>query len=390
MDAQQLLEIIKRGEDSNNQFKEIFNSSDSLAAELGAFSNSKGGNLFVGIADDGSIKGLTKEAVGKLNQMISNVCSQKIDPSISVTTENIILNENIVVVISVPAGKNKFYISNGSDIWVKVGADKRKAKREEMRRLLQESSQIYADEQIVENTQINDLDLYLVREFIEKRMEEKLEDITEPIERILNSMKVMGNSKCTLAGLLLFGKKSTFELSQYGIGAVCWFGNDLSGVKYRDSMDIYGNISVLFSEGIAFIKRQLKRVQGEQGFNSLGILEIPEIALEEVLVNAIVHRNYFISSNIRILIFDNRVEIISPGVLPNTLNVEAIQMGVHIARNPVLLSHTKDIPGIPYRGMGTGISRINKSCFKQGIKVEFLNQIEQNYFKVVFCRKDIH
>ena len=303
MDTQQLLEIIKRGEDSNNQFKEIFNSADSLAAEIGAFSNSQGGSIFVGVSDDGSIKGLTKEEVGKLNQMISNVCSQKIEPSISVITENIMLNEKIIVVIGVPVGKNKFYISNGSDIWVKVGADKRKAKREEMKRLLQESAQIYADEQIVDNTEINDLDLYLVREFIEKRMEEKLENIIAPIERILNSMKVMSSSKCTLAGLLLFGRKQTFELAQYGIGAVSWVGNDLSGIKYRDSMDIFGNVAVLFSEGIAFIKRQLKRVQGDQGFNSIGILEIPEIALEETLVNAIVHRNYFINSNIRILVF---------------------------------------------------------------------------------------
>ena len=87
-------------------------------------------------------------------EKIQVINSQKIEPSISITTENIMMNENIIVVINVPVGKNKVYISNGSDIWVKVGADKRKAKREEMKRLLQESAQIFADEQIVDNTRI--------------------------------------------------------------------------------------------------------------------------------------------------------------------------------------------------------------------------------------------
>ena len=197
----------------------------------------------------------------------------------------------------------------------------------------------------------------------------------------------MVGGKCTLGGLLLFGKKSSLTLKQHGIGAVSWFGNELSGTDYRDSDDLTGNVSKLFIEGIAFIKRQLRRIQNGQGFNSLGILEIPEIALEEALVNALVHRNYFVNSNIRLMVFDNRVEIISPGVLPNTLTVEAIKTGVHIVRNPILLSHIKDIPGIPYRGMGTGVARIIKSCGQAGLKVEFQNQIEQEQFKVILWRK---
>lgn len=200
-------------------------------------------------------------------------------------------------------------------------------------------------------------------------------------------MKILSGEKCTLAGLLLFGKRKSLALLPYGIGGVSWYGNDLSGTNYRDSEDIQGNVAKLFTDGLSFLKRQLRKAQNGQNFNSLGVLEIPETALEEALVNAIVHRNYFINGNIRLLVFDNRVEIVSPGVLPNTLSVEAIKTGVHVVRNPILLSHIKDIPSIPYRGMGTGVARIVRSCKEAGIGVEFLNELEQEQFKVVFWRK---
>jgi predicted HTH transcriptional regulator len=389
MNVQELLDQIKTGEDSKTQFKEAFTSPDALAAEITAFANSLGGKILVGVTDQGLIEGLSGEEVTGLNQMISNVCFHKIDPNISVTTENVACENGVVVVINVPMGPNKFYLANGKDVWVKVGADKRRAKREEMQRLLQESGKLYADEQVIENSGLKDLDLLLINEFIEKRLEEKADDVEPSLESILGSMKVLAGGKCTLAGLLLFTKKKHLALSHYGIGAVSWYGNDLSGTDYRDSEDIQGNVVKLFADGMGFLKRQLRKLQNGQGFNSLGILEIPDIALEEALVNAIVHRNYFIHSNIRLQVFDNRVEIISPGVLPNTLSVESIKTGVHVVRNPILLSHIKDIPGIPYRGMGTGVSRIIKSCKGAGVPVEFHNDPETEQFTVIFGRKEI-
>jgi ATP-dependent DNA helicase RecG len=245
---------------------------------------------------------------------------------------------------------------------------------------------LYADEQVVENSGLKDLDLLLINEFVEKRLGDKGEEADPPLEKILNNMKILAGEKCTLAGLLLFTKKKSLLLSHFGIAAVSWYGNELGGIDYRDSEDIQGNVAKLFVDGIGFLKRQLHKLQKGQGFNSLGILEIPEVALEEALVNAIVHRDYFISSNVRLLVFDNRVEIISPGVLPNTLSVETTKTGVHIVRNPILLSHIKDIPGIPYRGMGTGISRIIKSCKEAGVNVDFSNDTEAGQFKVVFWR----
>ncbi|MBS3976485.1 MAG: putative DNA binding domain-containing protein [Syntrophomonadaceae bacterium] len=388
MNLEELINILQLGEDSKIQFKETFNSPDALAAEIGAFANSLGGRIIVGVSDSGDIKGLAKDEIKRLNQMISNVCSQKINPPISVTTENIKYENKIVIVINIPLGQHKFYTSNGSDIWVKVGADKRKAKREEIKRLLQESAFLFADEQIIEGTSVKDLDMDLVEEFLENKMGGKHDKIKMQPERILHNMKLMSGNFCTIAGLVLFGRKSYFRISQFYIAAVSWYGNDVAGVKYRESEDIRGNIVRLYEDGMAFIKRQLKKLQNGQNFNSLGILEIPEIAIQEALVNAIIHRNYFISSNIRIFVFDNRVEIISPGALPNTLDIESIKAGVRVARNPVILSHIKLMPEIPYRELGSGIPRIIDSCADAGIKVDFLNQKDgTGQFKVVFWRQ---
>lgn len=387
MDALDLVEIVKKGEDSHLQFKERIDSVNALAAEICAFSNSDGGKLLVGVSDHGDIIGLTGEQVGILNQLISNACSQKINPPVSVTTENIPYADKIVVVINVPMGRNKYYTANGTDVWVKMGADKRRAGREEIQRLLQESGNLCADEMIVEFSGLADIDLNLFSNFYERRFNESLDALNIPLDKLLTNMKLLMDGKCTLAGLLLFAKKPQEKKPSFIIKAISFAGNDLSGEQYRDSRDITGNIAVLFPAAMSFLKNQLRMLQGEQGFNTTGILEIPEVALEESVINALLHRNYYIASNIRVFIFDDRVEIISPGSLPNTLTVESIKKGIHIERNPIMASIIKDIPGIPYRGAGTGILRILRKCAETNVQVEFVNDKNAEQFKVIFYRK---
>src|SRR6056297_2084651 len=169
LSPEQIKEIISTGESSRVQFKKQFNSVNALASEICAFANSKGGTIIVGVNDTGDICGLTPLKISQLNQMISNCCSQKIYPTISVETENIKIEEKIIVVIQVPLGPNKFYMANGRDVWVKVGADKRRAGKEEMRRLLQESFNIFADEQPIQGTDTSDLDPWLLKSFLEKK-----------------------------------------------------------------------------------------------------------------------------------------------------------------------------------------------------------------------------
>ena len=392
MDIIDLMELIELGEDSKLQFKSNFSSIASLAAEITAFLNSDGGQILIGISDEGDIEGLSWEDVNRLNQWVSSTCTNKIEPApMNVKTENVKVEgekDSIVMVVRVPPGSNKFYMANGTDAWVKVGADKRKANREELRRLLQESANLYADEMPVPGTGLEDMDLSLFKDFYKRRTEEDFEQSEIEFEDLLRSLKLYFHGKLTLAGLLVFGKEPYVKRPEFIIKAISFVGNTPDGFEYRDSRDIKGNIIKLYQEGKSFLTSNLRHQQKGQGFNTTGILEIPVIALEEALTNALLHRNYFLASNIRLFIFDNRVEIISPGTLPNTVEVENIKYGMHVERNPLLMSIVRDLKEIPYRGVGTGVRNILKACKEEGTEVEFIDDDKTQEFKVVFFRSE--
>lgn len=379
-----LLAIIKRGEDSKTQFKLCFDSIDALAAEISALANSEGGIIIVGVSDTGELMGV--QDLRKLNQFISNACSQKIEPPISVITENLTYSNKLVVMISVPRGTNKPYAVNKSDFWIKVGADKRRASREELRRLMQASGGLYADEMVIPGTGTEDVDMYSFRRFYEEQYGMTIEEIGLPIDRIMSNLKLMEGDCLTLAGLLLFAKQPELCKPQYLVKAVAFAGNDIGGNKYLDSEDIGSTLPVVFKEGMAFLKRNLRKKQKGQSFNFPGILEIPEIALEEAFVNALIHRDYFVNSGVRLFVFDNRVEIISPGRLPNTVTTENIRHGIQMVRNPILLSFVSKLK-IPYRGIGSGVIRMINECRNTGIPdPELVEDKEAELFKVVFIR----
>ena len=380
----ELRKIISRGEDSKTQFKRQFDSIDALAAEFAAMLNSEGGLLIVGVSDSGEICGVTD--IRQLNQWISNACSQKVEPPVSVITENLIIDDKLVVVIRVPLGTDKPYAVNKTAFWVKVGADKRRATREELRRLMQASGTVYADEMPLPHTSLDEFDLLRFRDFYKQQYDQEIDQLNAFTERSLSNLKLLKSQHLTLAGLLLFGKEPQQVRPQLMVKAVAFIGNRLEGTEYLDSEDIGSTLAEQFKGTMGFLKRNLRKRQNGQNFNFPGILEIPEIALEEAIVNALAHRDYLISSSIRVFIFDNRVEIISPGKLPNTATVESIRAGIQIVRNPVLISFVPKI-GIPYRGLGSGVPRMIEECRKANLpEPKFIEDKLAETFTVVFDR----
>lgn len=384
MTISELHGIISRGEDSKTQFKRQFDSIDALATEIAAMFNSEGGLLIVGVSDSGEICGVAD--IRQLNQWISNACSQKIEPPVSVMTENLRDGDKLVVVISIPLGTDKPYAVNKTAFWVKVGADKRRATREELRRLMQASGTLYSDEMLLAHTSVDKFDLLRFRDFYKQQYDQEIDQLNTSTERILSNLKLLKSPHLTLAGLLLFGKEPQQIRPQLMVKAVAFIGNRLEGTEYLDSEDIESTLAEQFKGTMGFLKRNLRKRQNGQNFNFPGILEIPEIALEEAIVNALAHRDYLISSSIRVFIFDNRVEIISPGKLPNTATVESIRAGIQIVRNPVLISFIPKI-GIPYRGLGSGVPRMIEECRKANLpEPKFIEDKLAETFTVVFDR----
>lgn len=383
MSLSSLQSQIALGEDSKRQFKRDMTNADALAAEMAAFSNSEGGVIYLGVEDNGSLTGLSLEDVARLNQLISNAASQHIRSPITVQTENIALdNGRLVIVLTIPKGLDKPYFDRNGVIWLKTGADKRRVhSKEELRRLFQSTDLVHADE-VPTTARLSALDPYSLAEFLQKTYSLELPEKEANLLRLLQNMNLASDDGfLNLAGVLLFSKHPDWIKPAFIVKAVSFPSTALHDSQYNDSEDISGRLREQFEQSLAFIMRNLHKRQGDQDFNSLGEPEIPRIVFEELLVNALIHRDYFISAPIRVLVFTDRIEMISPGHLPNHLTVEKVKAGNSNLRNPILASFVaKNI--LPYRGLGSGILR----ALAAWPQIDFEDQREANLFKVVVWR----
>jgi ATP-dependent DNA helicase RecG len=382
METIELLEIVARGEDSGHQFKEDATNAMSLASEIVAFANSGGGQIFIGVADDGSIRSHGTTDIQRLNQLLANAASNCVRPPINPLTENVPVGTGIVVVVTIPDGLSKPYMDNAGAIWVKSGADKRRVtSREEMQRMFQSAQLVHGDDIPVSGTSIADIELDYFRRYFKLRFEQELEEQTLSLAQVLSNMRVLSNDSLTVAGVLLFAKDTQALLPVFHVKGISYPGNDIHASTYLDSANIYGRIEAQFEESMGFVLRNLRREQRDQGVNALGGVEIPRIVLEELIANALIHRDYFVSAPVRIFIFDDRIEIISPGHLPNNLTVANIRSGNSNIRNPILTSYATRI--LPYRGLGTGILR----ALKEYSAIEFQDERDGNQFRVMIRRR---
>lgn len=382
MDSNELKGIIMRGEDSRHQFKEDIRNVDSLAAEIVAFSNSRGGCIFIGVSNKGELIGLTTKDVDRINQLISNCASQHVRSPVTIQTENILVGSGrVVIVLTVPEGIDKPYFDNQGVIWLKSGADKRRIhSKEELRRIFQEMDFIHADE-IPTQAGIEAINAMQLKNFLSNIYHEVLPDSNEEKLSFLENMNLSSNNKLNLAGLLLFGDKPQLYKPEYIVKAATFAGTDI-GNSYLDSEDFEGSLSVIFQGALSFIMRNMRKIQKQRGVNTIGEPEIPQIVFEELLVNALIHRDYFVNAPIRLFIFEDRIEIINPGTLPNHLTIEKIRAGNSIQRNPILASFAaKGL--LPYRGLGTGVRR----ALQDWPKIKFIDDRDGYLFTSLVVRE---
>lgn len=249
--------------------------------------------------------------------------------------------------------------------------------------LFQAGGNFSADEMEVHETSMEDIDQRIFSDYFKKEFKMSYEERGLTFEQALKAKRVVRNNRLTLAGLLFFGREPQAIKPAYTIKAVSFFGNDLAGNTYRSKPpDLTGTIPELFKKGMDFLKSHLRYIQSGESFNSQGKLEISEVALEELLQNALVHRDYFKNSPIRLFIFENRIELISPGKLPNSLTVEDIKFGNPAIRNNQIVAFS--IHTLPVSGLGSGIKR----ALKEEPRTELINDIEGEQFKVIIPRPE--
>lgn len=380
LDSTQLLHLVQGGETSLVQFKEDMTNPLSAAQELVAFANTEGGHILVGIDDKtGAVKGLSYADIQRISNLLVNAASEGVKPALTIKTESVAVNGTRVLVVTVPNGTHKPYKDKDGLIFVKNGPDKRKVtSNEELARLLQAVGTLYAEETLLPYSIAEELDIREFREFYEHKYQTTLDEAALP--RILSNLRLAEQGQLNIAGALLFAKHPAKVLPAFFVSAIWFAGTELTGEQYLGNEHIRGTLSQMFQRGLDFMKRALHRPQNGKDFNSLGDLEIPEVVLKELLVNALVHRDYFIQDSIKIFVFDDRIEIKSPGKLPNNLTEAQVRAGIRRSRNAILASLAPDL--LPYQGIGSGILR----ALRAWPHIEFYNDRVGEQFSVVIAR----
>jgi ATP-dependent DNA helicase RecG len=205
-------------------------------------------------------------------------------------------------------------------------------------------------------------------------------------EKILRNLRfIRPDGSLTVAAMLLFGKYTQRWMPMMTAKCICFAGNSVGSKVFRDKVndaDMEGNLLHQYDTIMDFFTRNLHNVQVGEEFNSMGKLEIPYTSLVEFTVNSLVHRSLNMKAPVRIFIFDNRVEIHSPGALPNGLTIDDIKAGTSMPRNMFLFNNA--IYLLPYTGVGSGITR----ALDEDINVTFMNNDKAQEFVITVWREE--
>ena len=404
-----ILKQINAGEVSGVQFKERILDKYDIACELVAFSNSHGGKLVVGIKDKtGETNALSYSEVQETTNLLSDIASENVVPSILIKIDTVEVEDGNLVVATVKEGLNKPYHDNKGIVWVKNGADKRKVfDNAELAEMMTDCGSFAPDEAGVRDATVNDLDATTIKQFLGNRFDRVLENkgltgdafneasldmICSAIakghdcEKILRNLRfIRPDGSLTVAAMLLFGKYTQRWLPMMTAKCICFAGNSVGSKVFRDKVndaDMEGNLLHQYDTIMDFFTRNLHNVQVGDEFNSMGKLEIPYTSLVEFTVNSLVHRSLNMKAPVRIFIFDNRVEIHSPGALPNGLTIDDIKAGTSMPRNMFLFNNA--IYLLPYTGVGSGITR----ALDEDVNVTFMNNDKAQEFVITVWREE--
>jgi ATP-dependent DNA helicase RecG len=397
MNKTELLELIANGENSRVEFKRDDIHPVSLASEMAALLNLEGGVILLGVEDDGRIAGLTRSRA-QAEEWVMNIARQNLQPGIIPVWSSIAMDDiNVVGIVELPADSpGKPYKARRGSAWVtyiRVGSTSREATREEEARLYQAARLVWYEIKPVPNTDIHSLDMNRLENYfgyILKRTVPNRRDLEAWRQLLLNCDLLVqaGEHTCaSVAGLLLFGEDPNRRLPQAGVTAVAFPGiekeyNTIDEERIRGPL-----VSVVSARGRAVDKGVIDRAVDFVGRNmgSIAWLEggrrrrkkaYPLDAIREAIVNAVAHRDYAREgTDIEVSLYRDRLEIISPGRLPNGVTVEKMKLGVvRVARNELLKEILRDYGYVEHYGMGVRNRIIEPMRAHNGTEPELIEE----------------
>lgn len=377
MNRAELLDVLANGENSEVEFKRDGLHPESLAKELAALLNFEGGKILLGVEDDGSVTGLIRGREETEN-WVMNVVRENVQPQFIPKFDFIEQNSKVIGVIGVPADSpDKPYKARRGNSWVtfvRVGSTSREASRQEEGRLYQSSQIIRYDLKPVPEAQLEDLDRKRIANYFKTILGRSApaERDREGWLRLLVNTDFLKHSSdgtvATVSGLLLFGEKPHRWLPQAGITATAYPELEKE-YNTTDEEVIRGPLVSTFSkttrgaprvgekgiieQAIDFVSRNMGSAARLKGGRRLRKKSFPTDAVREAIVNAVAHRDYTLAgTDIEISLYQDRLEVISPGRLPNGVTVEKMKEGIRAARNAQLKDVLRDYGYVEHRGLG--------------------------------------
>jgi len=364
-----LLEIIRNRESSGVEFKRDVIQNHELAKELVAFSNFEGGMVLLGVEDDGSISGTARPDT---EQFVMNACRDKIRPALIPFYEVVrdVEPGRDVAIVRVPRGLDVHTVwhNNRNVYYIRVGSQSREPTTEELARLFQQRGAVRAELRPVSGATFADLDLRRLQNyFVRVRRQDVPADEDEAgWTTLLFNTEIMVEDGITVSGILLFGRYPNRFLPQAGIDATAFPGLNKEYAA-RERSSLRGPMTPLLNEAgeiveaglveqaLAFVTRNTA-VTGrleEDGARREVISDYPTEAVREAIVNALVHRDYLLSNtDIELSIYDDRLEVISPGRLPNGITPARMLTGCRASRNQLVKDVMRDYRYLEHSGMG--------------------------------------
>jgi len=369
--ADDIYVLIAEGEGPTVEFKrEIPRQADDLTTELVALANTQGGALILGVDDDGQLVGLTDDPQ-RVEERVMGLC-RACDPPLAVTTEVVELEGHSLLIVHILEGSDKPYRARGR-CYVRVGSTTQRASREEERRLFQESGQVLYERTPLEEADYEDLDEGKLRRYFEKRAPGAAVNagrtLRELVEQADLPFLVRWGDRLvpTVAALLLFGRRPTYYLPQVIVSAARFLGLEVD-VTAIDRGSFRGTVDELVEQGVAFVARNMRTasILSEPDFpRRTDIPEYPLKAVREAITNAVMHRDYSLAGQtVTLAMFDDRLEVFSPGGLVRGMTLEDLGTGKHLARNPTLAEAMRQLEWA--ERFGTGIRLIRREMKELG------------------------
>jgi ATP-dependent DNA helicase RecG len=348
-----------------------------------AFANTAGGKILIGVEDKTrAIIGLSEIMLNRALESIPTAVYQAVTPPLIPEVYSQRINDKEVVVVEVLKGNNPpYYVkSQGSTkgAYIRVGPTTRAATKEHLIELINLKSLISFESEATK-MHLEALDSKLLQDAFGR----------SPSQNTLISEKVLiasdrRNMVVSKAALIAFGHAPQEAIPEAGM--ICTRFKGTSGRDIVETYEIDGPTPDLVNKALMFLERHLENNLQVKGSRLQGQFPIPPEALREAVINAVVHRKYQVPSRCKIAVFDDRVEIFSPGGLPGLVTVSNLGDGISHLRNPILARFARRLRLV--EKLGSGVRLMIDSCTKAGISPPQFYE-EGDYVKVIFSYEKV-